>query len=118
MYNSDYWLDLKAVWADWPNREIGGLLKWYILVQWAFWLQQILVVNIEKRRKDYAQMFLHHITTCLLLFTSFGYHQTKVANVILCLIDAVDLFLPVSKVNVSGTDSSSPSCSLPNVLST
>lgn len=96
MYHSDYWLDIKMVWRNWPEREISGLLKWYILVQFSFWLQQIMVVNIEKRRKDYAQMFMHHIITSILIFTSYGYHQTKVANVILCLMDVVDLFLPVS----------------------
>lgn len=98
MYNSDYWLDIKMVWRNWPNREISGLLKWYILVQFAFWLQQIMVVNIEERRKDHVQMFTHHIITSMLLFTSYGYHQTKVANVILCLMDVVDLFLPVSHI--------------------
>src|SRR5690554_6901044 len=96
MYNSDYWLDMKMLWRDWPNREISGLSKWYILVQFAFWLQQIMVVHIEERRKDYVQMFTHHIITCTLIFASYGYHQTKVANVILCLMDVVDLFLPVS----------------------
>jgi hypothetical protein len=96
MYNSDYWLNIRGVWTNWPNREIGGLLKWYILVQYAFWLQQIMVIQIEERRKDHWQMFAHHIITSTLLFTSYGYHQTKVGNVILCLMDVVDLFLPVS----------------------
>jgi acyl-CoA-dependent ceramide synthase len=96
MYNSDYWLNIKAVWANWPDREIGGMLKWYTLVQYAFWVQQIMVVNIEKRRKDYSQMFTHHVITCGLIFASYGYHQTKVGNVILCLMDFTDILLPVS----------------------
>lgn len=75
---------------------MGGPLKWYTLAQFAFCLQQIMVINIEERRKDHWQMFIHHIVTCTLLFTSYGYHQTKVANLILCLMDVVDLFLPVS----------------------
>ncbi|KAI9743375.1 MAG: sphingosine N-acyltransferase lag1 [Claussenomyces sp. TS43310] len=97
MQNSDYWLSSRALWANWPQREIGGLLKWYTLVQFAFWLQQIFVINIEKRRKDHWQMFSHHIITCTLLFTSYGYHQTKVANLVLCLMDIVDIFLPAAK---------------------
>lgn len=72
------------------------MFKWYYLVQFAFWLQQILVVNIEERRKDHLQMFTHHVITCALIFTSYGYHQTKVGNLILCLMDVVDLVLPVS----------------------
>ena len=81
----------------WPNREMTGPFKWYYLVQFAFWLQQILVVNIEERRKDYLQMFTHHVITCALIFTSYGYHQTKVGNLILCLMDVVDIVLPVSR---------------------
>ena len=72
MYTSDYWLNLRALWKDWPTREMDGLAKWYYLVQFAFWLQQIAVVNIEERRKDHWQMFTHHIITCLLIFTSYG----------------------------------------------
>jgi acyl-CoA-dependent ceramide synthase len=55
-----------------------------------------MVIFIEKRRKDHWQMFTHHMVTTALIFTSYGYHQTKVANLILCMMDVVDLFLPVS----------------------
>ena len=70
-------------------------MKWYYLVQFSFWLQQIVIVNIEERRRDHWQMFSHHIITCILMFTSYGYHQTKVGNMILCLMDVVDLFFAV-----------------------
>ncbi|RDL40824.1 Uncharacterized protein BP5553_00803 [Venustampulla echinocandica] len=95
LVNSDYWLNLKNLWVNFPNREMTGLVKWYILVQYAFWLQQIMVINIEERRKDHWQMFTHHIVTTMLIFTSYGYHQTKVANMILCVMDSVDIFLSV-----------------------
>lgn len=98
MYHSNYWLDLRQLWAGWPDRELSGLFKWYYLVQFAFWVQQILVVNIEKRRKDHIQMFTHHIITCALMFTSYGYHQAKVGNLILCLMDVVDLVFAIAKI--------------------
>lgn len=97
-YSSDYWLNLRALWSGWPVREMDGFVKWYYLVQFAFWLQQIVVVNIEERRKDHWQMFSHHIITCALIFTSYGYHQSKVGNVILCLMDVVDLIFPLAKI--------------------
>ena len=77
---------------------MSGLSKWYYLVQFAFWLQQIVIVHIEDRRKDHVQMFTHHVVTCALIFTSYGYHVTKVGNLILCLMDGVDLFLPLAKI--------------------
>lgn len=99
MYNSGYWFNYHELWVGWPNRELDGLFKWYYLVQFAFWLQQIVVVNIEERRKDYYEMFIHHIITSVLLFTSYGYHQAKVGNTILCLMDVADIFLPVSNLD-------------------
>lgn len=83
------------MWTTWPDRTMDGLLKRYYLIQFAFWLQQILVVNIEERRKDYHQMLTHHIITCSLIFSSYGHHVTKVGNVILCLMEIVDVILPV-----------------------
>src|SRR2546430_9829584 len=96
MYRSKYWLNLRELWTDFPERQTDGLFKWYYLVQYAFWIQQILVVNIEERRKDYHQMFTHHIITCALMFGSYGYHLTRVGNAFLCVMDVVDLLLPVS----------------------
>ncbi|KAI4232046.1 MAG: hypothetical protein LQ349_005233 [Xanthoria aureola] len=98
MYHSDHWLNLRQLWTNWPDREMRGLFKWYYLVQFAFWVQQIVVVHIEKRRKDHWQMFTHHVITCILMFTSYGYHQSKVGNTILCLMDAVDILFALAKL--------------------
>ncbi|KAF2104568.1 longevity assurance proteins LAG1/LAC1, partial [Rhizodiscina lignyota] len=97
MYHSPYWLNLREMWASWPSPQMDGLVKWYYLVQFAFWLQQIVVVNIEERRKDYAQMFTHHIFTCTLIFFSYGSYQIPAGIVILCIMDVVDILLPLAK---------------------
>lgn len=96
MYQQPYFFNLKELWTNFPTRTMDGVFKWYYLVQFGFWLQQIIVVNIEERRKDYAQMFTHHIFTCTLVFFSYGFYQTKVGNVILCIMDVVDILLSVS----------------------
>lgn len=89
-------MSLKDLWSDWPNREIEGLMKGYILAQLAFWLQQILVIHIEERRKDHFQMLTHHIITIVLMFSSYRFRHTRVANLILILMDIGDLTLAVS----------------------
>ncbi|CAF3563939.1 unnamed protein product [Fusarium graminearum] len=94
---SPYWLDLKAMWTNWPNREVSGLMKSYMLAQLAFWLQQMIVVNIEKRRKDYWQMVSHHIVTIALVYSSYRYGLTRVGNVVLILMDLNDLIFSVAK---------------------
>src|SRR4051812_27773093 len=91
MRETPYFFNVPAVWDNFPTRSMTGLFKWYYLAQFAFWLQQIIVVNIEERRKDHWQMFTHHIVTCMLMFASYGYYQTKVGITILSLMDFVDL---------------------------
>ncbi|KAE9972056.1 hypothetical protein BLS_004196 [Venturia inaequalis] len=98
IYQTKYWFNLREIWTDFPTHTMNGLLKWYYLVQFAFWLQQIFVVNIEEKRKDYWQMFSHHIFTSALMFSSYGYYQTKVGVVILAIMDVVDLLLPLAKM--------------------
>ncbi|KAI9924007.1 sphingosine N-acyltransferase lag1 [Aspergillus wentii] len=95
---SNYWLDFRAIWAEWPARGVSGTLKWYLLVQLSFWVQQIFVINIEERRKDHYQMFTHHIITSTLLGSAYIYGFYNVSNVVLCLMDIVDFMLPTAKI--------------------
>ncbi|KAI0837905.1 longevity assurance proteins LAG1/LAC1 [Hypoxylon sp. FL0890] len=94
---SPYFLNMRELWTNWPNRELDGLMKAYLLAQWAFWVQQVLVIHIEERRKDHWQMLTHHFITITLISASYCYHQTRVGNLILVLMDVVDLFLPLAK---------------------
>jgi hypothetical protein len=92
---SPYFTNLRNLWTDYPTTTITATVKWYYLVQFAFWIQQIIVVNMERYRKDYWQMLIHHLITCTLLFTSYNFYMTRVGNVILCLMDVADIVLSV-----------------------
>ncbi|KAJ6446905.1 sphingosine N-acyltransferase lac1 [Purpureocillium lavendulum] len=94
---SPHFMNMRELWTGWPDREMDGLMKGYVLAQWAFWLQQIIVINIEERRKDHWQMFSHHIITTALISSCYFYHFTRVGNFILVIMDVVDLFFPVAK---------------------
>lgn len=96
-YTSPYWLNMKELWASWPNRELGGLHKTYILAQLGFWLQQIFVINIEERRKDHWQMLSHHFITIALIVGSYRYHHNAVGNLVLVLFDVGDILLSAAK---------------------
>lgn len=93
-------------------------MKAYMLAQWAFWLQQVLVIHIEERRKDHWQMLTHHFLTIGLIAASYAYHQTRVGHLILVLMDIVDLFFPVSCDSLSSWNGMliiKPACEVPQV---
>lgn len=97
-YTSSYWLNFSAIWAQWPARDVPGAMKWYLLVQLSFWIQQILVIHIEARRKDHYQMLTHHVITSTLLSSAYTYSFYNVSNVVLALMDIVDFLLPAAKI--------------------
>jgi very-long-chain ceramide synthase len=92
---SPYWGDLGEMWAGYPQVENSGTFKGYYLVELAFWLQQVFVLNIEARRKDFWQMLAHHLVTCTLIFMSYTYNVTRVGNAILTIMDFSDILLSV-----------------------
>lgn len=69
-----------------------------VLITRAFpvWIQQIITINLEARRKDYWQMFTHHIITTILMSLSYILNFTRIGSAILCTMDVVDILLPVS----------------------
>ncbi|KAI0429760.1 longevity-assurance protein [Xylaria sp. FL1042] len=94
---SPYFLKLEELWTDWPQREMEGLTKAYVLAQLAYWTQQLLVVNLEARRDDYWQMIAHHLATTTLITSAYANHHTRVTNLIFVLMDIIELIFPLAK---------------------
>lgn len=95
---SPYFLNIDHIYLGWPHDKLSGLFKTYYLIQIASWLQQILVLNLEERRKDFWQMFAHHIITVALTTGSYYYYFTRIGHVILILMDIVDVLLSSAKM--------------------
>jgi hypothetical protein len=55
--------------VDYPHWHITGGLKRYYIMQFSYWLQQlvVLLLGLEKPRKDYKELVAHHIVTLWLI---------------------------------------------------
>jgi acyl-CoA-dependent ceramide synthase len=89
---------LISLWRDFPRLLMPAGIKFYYLTQFAFWIQQIVVIHLEARRKDHYQMLTHHVVTVGLMCGSYGYRQWRVGNAILVCMDIVDLIFPLAKI--------------------
>ena len=87
---------LVSLWTHFPRLLVDAQMKVYYLSQMAFWVQQILVIHLEEKRKDHYQMLTHHFITVALMSTSYGFRQLRVGNAVLVCMDIVDLVFPVS----------------------
>lgn len=85
-----------SLWTNFPRILVDGHMKLYYLSQLAFWVQQLVVIHLEERRKDHYQMLLHHIVSITLIFTSYGNRQFRGGNMVMVCMDVGDLLLSVS----------------------
>ncbi|KAI0751568.1 longevity assurance proteins LAG1/LAC1 [Daedaleopsis nitida] len=86
------------VWTDYPHIPLAAPVKFYYLLQTAFYMHQVLIINAEARRKDHWQMMTHHVITVALMVGSYFYNYTRVGCLIMVLMDLCDIFLPLAKM--------------------
>ncbi|KAF8761352.1 longevity-assurance protein [Rhizoctonia solani] len=91
-------LQTKHFWVNYPVRFLPGPIKFYYLCQLACWVHQLIVLNIEERRKDHFQMLAHHIITIALITGSYISHFTRIGIAVLVIMDFCDIILPLAKM--------------------
>lgn len=97
MYDEPWFFDSTYFWRDYPVLEFSPSFKYYYLIQFAYWLQQIFVLQIEAPRKDYKELVMHHINTLLLISLSYYCNFTRVGNAVFVCMDLPDTFLALAK---------------------
>lgn len=100
MYHSDLWFfKTTPMYSTYPDLNNHFHFKIFYLVQAAFWAQQacVLVLQLEKPRKDYKELVFHHIVTLLLIWSSYVFHFTKIGLEVYITMDVSDFLLCLSK---------------------
>ncbi|KAK6544526.1 hypothetical protein TWF694_001216 [Orbilia ellipsospora] len=87
-------------WSSHPNIIHNAMFKAYYLLQWSYWLQQaiVLILMLEKPRKDFKELVIHHVVTVALITLSWRFHFTYIGLAVFITHDISDFFLATSKV--------------------
>ncbi|PVV05165.1 hypothetical protein BB560_000312 [Smittium megazygosporum] len=91
-------IGFKEVWSSYPIIPVHISFKLYYLTQMALWASNMIVLFIEERRSDFLIMLLHHIATEVLIVVSYFMNIPTIGIAIHTTMDAVDIFLPLSKL--------------------
>ncbi|KAJ1719502.1 Sphingosine N-acyltransferase lag1 [Coemansia erecta] len=97
---SPYYMNTHHLYANYPEDHIlmPYGLKWYYLVQTAFWLSNVYTIHVEERRKDHLEMMTHHVTTITLVLLSYSFHFTRFGHAFMLIMDFPDIFLSSAKM--------------------
>lgn len=93
-----WYFESAPFWDTHPNLVHTAMFKSYYLLQWSYWLQQaiVLVLLLEKPRKDFKELVLHHVVTLALITLSWRFHFTYCGLAVFITHDVSDFFLAVS----------------------
>ncbi|ORX74511.1 LAG1-domain-containing protein [Linderina pennispora] len=97
---SPYYMNTANLYANYPDDHIMMPygLKWFYLVQAAFWLSNVYTIHVEERRKDHVEMLTHHVATIVLVLLSYTFHFTRFGHAFMLIMDLPDIFLTSAKM--------------------
>jgi very-long-chain ceramide synthase len=93
-----WYFNTTGMYANFPHKTHEAIFKFYYLFQAAYWAQQaiVLVLGMEKPRKDYKELVGHHIVSLSLIGLSYRFHFTYIGLAVYITHDISDFFLAVS----------------------
>ncbi|ETN45148.1 uncharacterized protein HMPREF1541_10025 [Cyphellophora europaea CBS 101466] len=94
-----WYFNTTAMFEGFPHRKHEAVFKAYYLLQASYWSQQaiVLMLLLEKPRKDFKELVLHHIVTLALIGLSYRFHFAKMGIAVYITHDISDFFLATSK---------------------
>jgi acyl-CoA-dependent ceramide synthase len=93
-----WYFNTRAMYENFPHRTHEAVFKFYYLFQAAYWSQQaiVLLLGMEKPRKDFKELVGHHIVSLALIALSYRFHFTYMGLGVFITHDISDFFLAVS----------------------
>lgn len=92
-----WYFNTRGMYELFPHRTHQAAFKFYYLFEAAYWAQQalVMILGMEKPRKDFRELVAHHIVTLALIGLSYRFHFTYIGIAVYITHDISDFFLAV-----------------------
>ncbi|KAI9671351.1 MAG: hypothetical protein M1831_004260 [Alyxoria varia] len=93
-----WYFNARGMFENFPHKSHEAAFKAYYLLQASYWAQQavVLLLQLEKPRKDFKELVGHHVITLALIWLSYRFHFTYMGLAVYITHDISDFFLAVS----------------------
>ena len=81
---------------NYPHHKIDRDVWWYYMIELSFYWSLCISQFFDVKRKDFWEMFIHHVTTIALMAFSWTCNLTRVGTLVLVIHDCADIFLEVT----------------------
>ncbi|WFD43558.1 sphingosine N-acyltransferase [Malassezia psittaci] len=85
---------------EYPHWVMRPETKLYYLLQASYWMQQafVMLLGLERPRKDYYELIAHHLVTLWLIGWSYFINLTMIGTTVFVCMDIPDTWLALSKM--------------------
>lgn len=101
MWDKPWLWDIKNCWYGYPHQSVSNDIWWYYMISMAFYWSLTASQFVDVKRKDFWQMFIHHMITILLMALSWVCNLHRVGSLVLLVHDCADIFLEVMYYRIS-----------------
>jgi len=84
--------------ADGGHEVMRSDLRCYYIMYISRYIQAIFSVLLERKRKDFTEMIVHHLVTVTVIYISYVYGWNRVGVVVMVLLDPADVPLHLAKL--------------------
>ncbi|KAJ8950754.1 hypothetical protein NQ318_011247 [Aromia moschata] len=93
------WLwDINECWNGFPHQNVTSDIWWYYMISMSFYWSLCVSQFFDVKRKDFWQMFIHHIATIILMWLSWVVNVFRIGTLVLVVHDCPDIFLEATKM--------------------
>jgi len=98
MWSKPWTWSMLYCWWDYPNHHMDQGIWWYYMVELSFYWSLLITQFFDVKRKDFLEMFIHHLATISLMVLSWTCHLHRIGSVVLLLHDFADHWLELAKL--------------------
>lgn len=98
LYDKPWLYDITHCWRGYPYNKLDYDVWFYYMFSLGFYWSMTFTHFYETRRKDFYQMFFHHLLTIALMVFSWTCNFVRVGSLMLLVHDVADIPLQMSKM--------------------
>ncbi|XP_041971777.1 ceramide synthase 5-like isoform X2 [Aricia agestis] len=97
LWDKEWLWDIDHCYIGYPHQGLSDDVWWYYMVSAAFYWALTISQFWDVRRKDFWQMFVHHIATIALISFSWVCNLHRIGTLVLLTHDCADILLDAAK---------------------
>jgi len=101
LVGEEYFWNTALCWQGYPMKiwAMKESVYWYYMIELGYYSSCLIYQFFDIKRKDFAQMFIHHVCTVMLIGISFTASMSRIGCCIMLLHDFSDIFLEATKMS-------------------